>query len=54
MDSMGRRAGFLGLAVFLALVLFASVTLSSTHVGCNDIMRRIICEPGAVLVIGPS
>ncbi|MGH8950708.1 MAG: hypothetical protein ACRDX9_04720 [Acidimicrobiia bacterium] len=51
---MWRRAGFMGLGVFLALVLFTSLALASTHVGCRDIMTRVICEPGATLVVAPS
>jgi hypothetical protein len=51
---MGRRAAFLGLAVFLAMVLFASMTLSSGLHGCRDIMSRVVCEPGATLVVPPS
>lgn len=50
---MGRRAAFLGLAIFLVLVLAASLALASSHVGCRDIMNRVICEPGATLVVGP-
>jgi hypothetical protein len=45
---------FLGLVVFLALVLFASMTLSSSLNGCRDIMSRVVCEPGATLIVPPS
>lgn len=51
--AMGRRAGLVVLGVFLALVLFTSLALGSNHVGCSDIMRRIICEPGAILIVQP-
>lgn len=44
----------MGLGVFLALVLFTSLVLASTHVGCRDIMTRVICEPGATLVVAPT
>jgi hypothetical protein len=51
---MGRRAAFLGLAVFMALILFASMTLATSLDGCRDIMSRVVCEPGATLVVPPS
>jgi hypothetical protein len=51
---MGKRVAFLGLAVFLALVLFASMTLSSSLNGCREIMSRVVCEPGATLIVPPS
>jgi hypothetical protein len=40
--------------VFLAMVLFASMTLSSSLDGCRDIMSRVVCEPGATLIVPPS
>jgi hypothetical protein len=50
---MGRKAAFLGLAVFLALILVASMALASTHDGCRMIMTRVVCEPGRTLVVLP-
>jgi hypothetical protein len=50
---MRRRAAFLGLAVFLALVLAASVAIASTHDGCRMIMSQVVCEPGRMLVVPP-
>ena len=54
MNVMGRRVAFLGLAVFLALILLASMSLSSSLDGCRDIMSRVVCEPGATLIVPPS
>lgn len=48
-----RKAAFLGLAVFLVLVLFTSMTLATTLNGCRTIMTRVVCEPGATLVVPP-
>jgi hypothetical protein len=53
-DPMGRRAAFLGLAVFLVLILLTSMTLATTLDGCRDIMTRVVCEPGATLVVPPA
>ncbi|MGH8870613.1 MAG: hypothetical protein ACRDWS_01380 [Acidimicrobiia bacterium] len=50
---MGRRAAFLGLAIFLALIFYTSLTLATTLDGCHDIMARVVCEPGAHQVVGP-
>ena len=50
---MVRRAAYLGLAVFLALVLYASLSLGTTLDGCRQIMTRVVCEPGASLVVPP-
>jgi hypothetical protein len=50
---MGRRAAFFGLAMFLVLVLVASMALASTHDGCRMIMTRVVCEPGRMLVVPP-
>ena len=50
---MGRRAAFLGLAVFLVLVFVAAMALASTHDGCRMIMTRVVCEPGRSLVVPP-
>ena len=50
---MGRRAAFLGLVVFLALILYTSMTLATTLDGCRDIMSRVVCEPGATLIVEP-
>lgn len=50
---MGRKAAFLGLAVFLALILFTSMSLARSLDGCRDIMTRVVCEPGATLWYRP-
>jgi hypothetical protein len=50
---IGRRAAFVGLVVFLALVLYTSVSLGGTLDGCSQIMTRVVCEPGAALVVPP-
>lgn len=50
---MVRRAAFVGLAVFLALILYASLSLGTTLDGCRQIMTRVVCEPGASLVVPP-
>lgn len=50
---MGRRAAFLGLAVFLVLVFVVAMALASTHDGCRMIMTRVVCEPGRTLVVPP-
>ena len=50
---IGRRAAFVGLAVFLALVLYTALSLGTTLDGCRQIMTRVVCEPGAALVVPP-
>jgi hypothetical protein len=48
------RTALLGLAVWFALVLYASVSVASTLDGCREIANLIVCEPGARAVIFPT
>lgn len=50
---MGRRAAYVGLVAFLVLVLYTSLSLGATLDGCRQIMTRVVCEPGAALVVPP-
>jgi len=50
---MVRRAAFVGLALFLAMILYTSLSLAATLDGCHEIMTRVLCEPGASLVVPP-
>lgn len=51
---MARRTAFLGLAVFLALILYTSLSIASSLEGCRQIMTQVFCEPGAYLVVPPA
>lgn len=51
---MARRAAFLGLVVFLALILYISLSVATTLDGCREVMTRVVCEPGASLVVPPT
>ena len=51
---MARRAAFLGLVVFRALIFYTSLSVATTLDGCREVMTRVVCEPGASLVVPPT
>jgi hypothetical protein len=47
------RATILGLAVWLALILYVSVWGASTLEGCDILATQIVCKPGTVIEFFP-
>ena len=51
---MGEESGVLGLAVFLALVLLASMSFPAAWMAAATSQPRVVCEPGATLDRSPK